>query len=118
MLISPTTAFSGNSVIFSAALGDTLQRSFSSAKTTILKKDYNFHEAKVLDILPIEAGAFYLMDWSYLDFARCYQLHQAAAFFVIRAKRNFNAQQVYFGSGRSQYGTHQRSIGPSSGAYT
>ena len=36
-LISPT-ASSGNSAIFSAALGDTLQSSFSSANTTTLNK--------------------------------------------------------------------------------
>ena len=36
-LINPT-ASSGNSAIFSAALGDTLQNSFSSANTTTLNK--------------------------------------------------------------------------------
>ncbi len=33
-----------------------------------------------LDILPIEPGAFYVMDHGYLDFARLYTLHQAGAF--------------------------------------
>ena len=57
--------------------------------------DGKLHEVNVLDILPIEAGAFYVMDRGYLDFVRLYQLHQAAAFFVTRAKRNFNARRVY-----------------------
>ena len=49
----------------------------------------------MLDILPIEAGAFYVMDRGYLDFARLYQLHQSGAFFVTRAKRGMNARRVY-----------------------
>ena len=44
------------------------------------------HDVNVLDILPVEAGAFYVMDRGYVDFARLYTLHQAGAFFVTRAK--------------------------------
>ena len=43
----------------------------------------------LLDQLVVEAGAFYLLDRGYLDFARLYRLHQAQGFFVTRAKRNF-----------------------------
>jgi hypothetical protein len=57
--------------------------------------DGKMHDVKVLDILPIEAGAFYVMDRGYLDFARLYQMHQAGAFFVTRAKRGMNARRVY-----------------------
>jgi IS4 transposase len=46
-------------------------------------------------MLPIEAGAFYIMDRGYLDFARLYKLHQQGAFFVTRAKSNFSARRVY-----------------------
>lgn len=49
------------------------------------------HEVNVLDELFIEAGAFYVMDKGYLDFARLFRLDRQAAFFVIRAKAN----QVY-----------------------
>jgi IS4 transposase len=52
-------------------------------------------DVNVLDILPLEAGAFYIMDRGYLDFARLYTMHQAGAFFVTRAKSNFNAHRVY-----------------------
>jgi hypothetical protein len=45
--------------------------------------------------LPIEAGAFYVMDRGYLDFSRLFKLHQAGAFFVTRAKRGMNARRVY-----------------------
>jgi hypothetical protein len=57
--------------------------------------DGKMGDVKVLDMLPIEAGAFYIMDRGYLDFARLYAMHQGAAFFVTRAKSNFNARRVY-----------------------
>ena len=57
--------------------------------------DGKMHDVGVLDILPIEAGAFYVMDRGYVDFARLYKMHQAGAFFVTRAKSNMNARRVY-----------------------
>jgi hypothetical protein len=57
--------------------------------------DGKLHEVNVLDFLPLEAGAFYVMDRGYLDFARLYKMHQAGAFFVTRAKCNMNARRVY-----------------------
>ena len=57
--------------------------------------DGKTHEVNVLDILPIEAGAFYVMDRGYLDFNRLFALHQAGAFFVTRAKRGMDARRVY-----------------------
>ena len=57
--------------------------------------DGKMHEVNVLDFLPIEAGAFYVMDRGYLDFDRLYKLHQAGAFFVTRAKRGMDARRVY-----------------------
>ena len=57
--------------------------------------DGKMHDVNVLDILPIEAGAFYVMDRGYLDFARLYQMHQVGAFFVTRSKRGMDARRVY-----------------------
>jgi hypothetical protein len=57
--------------------------------------DGKLHDVNVLDRLAFEAGAFYVMDRGYVDFARLYVLHQAGAFFVTRAKSNFNARRVY-----------------------
>jgi transposase len=57
--------------------------------------DGKMHEVNVLDFLPVEAGAFYVMDRGYLDFARLYKMHQAGAFFVTRAKRAMDARRVY-----------------------
>ena len=57
--------------------------------------DGKMHEVNVLDFLPVEAGAFYVMDRGYLDFARLYKMHQSGAFFVTRAKRGMDARRVY-----------------------
>lgn len=57
--------------------------------------DGKMHEVNVLDFLHVEAGAFYVMDRGYLDFARLYKMHQAGAFFVTRAKRGMDARRMY-----------------------
>jgi hypothetical protein len=57
--------------------------------------DGKLHDVKVLDMLSFEAGAFYVMDRGYVDFARLYGLHQAGAFFVTRAKSPMDARRVY-----------------------
>jgi len=46
------------------------------------------HDVRALDHLPIEPGAIYVMDRAYLDYARLNRIHQARAFFVVRAKDN------------------------------
>ena len=63
--------------------------------TFIHISDGKMHDVNVLDILPVEAGAFYVMDRGYLDFGRLYRLHQVGAFFVTRAKRGMDARRVY-----------------------
>ena len=49
--------------------------------------DGKLHDVNALDEIPIEPGAFYVMDRGYLDFARLHVLEEQGAFFVIRAKR-------------------------------
>ena len=63
--------------------------------TFIHISDGKMHDVNVLDLLVIEAGAFYVMDRGYLDFKRLYELDQARAFFVTRAKRNLDARRLY-----------------------
>ena len=53
------------------------------------------HDVNVLDLLLIEAGAFYIMDRGYLDFERLYALDQVGGFFVTRAKQNLDARRLY-----------------------
>ena len=48
------------------------------------------HDVNALDHLPIEAGAFYVMDRGYVDFQRLFRFEIGKAFFVTRAKRNLD----------------------------
>jgi hypothetical protein len=66
-----------------------------SIPTFIHISDGKLHDVNVLDILPVEAGAFYVMDRGYVDFARLYAMHQTGAFFVTRAKHGMDARRVY-----------------------
>jgi len=45
------------------------------------------HDVKALDHLLLEAGAFYVMDRGYIDFARLYRFQISMAFFITRAKK-------------------------------
>ncbi|TLM97649.1 IS4 family transposase, partial [bacterium] len=63
--------------------------------TFIYISDGKLHEVKTLDLLPIEAGAFYVMDRGYLDFERLYPFAHGGAFFVIRAKSNLKCRRIY-----------------------
>ncbi len=53
------------------------------------------HDVHILDQLIFEPGAFYIIDRGYLDFNRLYAIHQASAFYVIRAKSNFRFKRLY-----------------------
>jgi hypothetical protein len=47
-------------------------------------------DVTALDLLPVEAGAFYILDRGYTDFARLYRFTQGLAFFIIRGKRDLD----------------------------
>lgn len=53
------------------------------------------HDINALDLLSYEAGAFYIMDKGYIDYARLYAIEQAKAYFVTRAKENFAFKRIY-----------------------
>ncbi len=57
--------------------------------------DGKWHEVNVLDHLLPEAGAFYIRDRGFTDFARLFRFHEAGSFFVIRAKSNLTFQRRY-----------------------
>ena len=52
--------------------------------------DGKTHDVNILDQLPLEPGAFYIMDRGYVDFSRLYLFNQQQAFFITRAKSNMN----------------------------
>ena len=57
--------------------------------------DGKLHDVNILDHIAFEAGSFVCLDRGYIDFARLHTLHQARAFFVVRAKSNLQFRRVY-----------------------
>ena len=53
------------------------------------------HDVNILDQLLPEAGAFYLLDRGYVDFARLYLFTQACAFFITRARKGMQFYRRY-----------------------
>ena len=53
------------------------------------------HDVNILDELAFEPGALYVMDRGYVDFKRLHHIQAASAFFVTRAKRNFQFRRLY-----------------------
>jgi len=63
--------------------------------TFIHISDGKLHDVNILDRLIPEPGSFYIMARAYLDFARLFLLNQWSAFFVTRAKSNFQFRRLY-----------------------
>jgi len=61
----------------------------------ILISTGKMHDVNVLDYLLPVPGAYYVMDRGYLDFERLYALNQAKAYFVTRARKNFQFHRRY-----------------------
>lgn len=51
-------------------------------------------DQKMMDQVPVQAGAFYIMDRAYVDFTRLIHWHRAGAFFIVRNKRNVRLRVV------------------------
>ena len=64
-----------------------------SIPTFIHITDGKYHDVNALDEITIIPGAIYVMDKAYIDFKRLYDLNESEAFFVIRAKDNFQFNQ-------------------------
>ena len=77
----------------------------------ILITEGNVHDVNVLDhIIPLP-GAYYVMDRAYLDFERLYTLHTLKAYFVTRAKKNFQFRRRYSHPVDRSLFRHQRERG-------
>lgn len=57
--------------------------------------DGTVHDVNILDELPIELGACYIVDRGYIDYRRLHAIHQGRAFFITRAKRNMRFVRMY-----------------------
>jgi transposase len=63
--------------------------------TFIHISDGKLHDVNALDLLPLEVGAYYIMDRGYLDFERLNEFNQVPAYFVTRAKSNTKYKRRY-----------------------
>ena len=61
----------------------------------IIITDGKGSEPKVMDEIPWQAGAIYLMDRGYTDFKRLYNITKSGAFFVIRLRKVINLRRLY-----------------------
>lgn len=66
-----------------------------SIPTLVYVTHGKLHDVNILDQLPMEPGAIYIMDRAYMDFARLYRLHRCSAFFITKAKSNFRFKRLY-----------------------
>jgi IS4 transposase len=63
--------------------------------TLVIITSGKVHDVNILDDLVFDPGAFYVMDRGYVDFRRLHRIHRASAFFVTRAKTNFQFRRRY-----------------------
>ena len=57
--------------------------------------DGNTSDVSLLDDLLLEPGSFYIMDRGYINFVRLYRFAKAAAFFIVRDRKNTMFRRVY-----------------------
>lgn len=67
----------------------------ASIPSVVIITPGSVHDVNILDELVFETGAIYVMDRGYVDFARLHRIEESSAFFVTRAKRNFQCQRLY-----------------------
>ena len=53
------------------------------------------HDVNILDLIPVEPLAIYIMDKGYIDFERLFELNNKNAYFITRAKKNLKSKRVY-----------------------
>ena len=52
------------------------------------------HDSKVMNEIPYESGSYYIFDRAYNNFKMLYRIHQIGAYFVVRAKKNFQYKPI------------------------
>ncbi len=69
----------------------TLMNLRGSIPTFVMLTPGKVNDARMMDKIPVEAGAFYLMDRGYVAFEKLYKhFQQKGAYFVTRAKDNMS----------------------------
>jgi hypothetical protein len=76
------------------------------------------NDVNAMDVIPYEAGAYYVFDRGYVDYTRLYRITQLSAYFVIRAKSNLKFKRMYSNKVDKSAGVQCDQIGKLSGFYT
>ena len=56
--------------------------------------DGKLHDVNILDDMPMEAGAFYIMNRAYLDFERLYRINLCGSSFILRFRENTKLRRL------------------------
>src|SRR5258705_2261404 len=70
-----------------------------------------------MDFLTYEAGAYYILDRGYQDFARFYNIERQKAFFITRAKKNTQFVRMYSNKVNKKTGVRSDQIVKPAGFY-
>jgi hypothetical protein len=76
------------------------------------------NDVNAMDVIPYEAGAYYVFDRGYVDYTRLNRIAQLSAYFVIRAKSNLKFKRMYSNKVDKSAGVQCDQIGKLSGFYT
>ena len=69
------------------------------------------HDVNILDLIPYEAGSYYVVDKGYTDFLRLHKVHTHGSFFVTRAKENIRFKRMYSRKADKTTGVRSDQIG-------
>ena len=61
---------------------------YGNILTLLRISDEKLRDINILNLLPLEAAVFYIMDRSYPDFERLHRINLCGSFFILRAKSN------------------------------
>ena len=76
------------------------------------------NDMNAMDLIPYEAGAYYIFDRGYIDYTRLYRITLHEAYFVIRAKSNLKFNRMYSRKVDKETGVLCDQIGKLSGTQT
>ena len=66
----------------------------TSIPELIFISEGNVHDVKIMDLITVQKGSYYIMDKAYVDFERLYAIRQEKAYFVVRAKENLKFKRI------------------------
>lgn len=66
----------------------------TSIPEAIFISEGNVHDVKIMDLISVQKGSYYIMDKAYIDFERLFTIRKERAYFVVRAKENIPFKRI------------------------